>query len=926
MAEVAVVIRVDTQGAEGAEQLIRGLTGSAGAAERATQAGAVLERQRQQLAQAAIRLAVAERDYGRALSLVDSQLAQSRGNATEQLNLLRQRATIERQVAAESAAAARAADVAARQQAAGIAAQARAAQQAATVRTRAAQQAAAAETRAAQQAATAEAQAKREREQSAQSAIRAAVAHQDYGRALSLVQAQLNALRPGTAAHNNTLAEQARITREAEAATRGGGSALDDLVGSLGGAAVAFSAFRVAAEGFRLDAQVDASNRSLRVFLGNSQEANEILQAGARFGDKYAFTQTEVAEALRTSAQLFDKTSVGADKMLEILARLGEVNPQEGIQGAAYAVRELVSGDITSLVERFNISRDAARALKEEIQSGADVGVVLDRALNDLGATNELLRQRTEGSQGALNKLKVESQEAKVALGDLIETFGGTALLNAFATGLNDIAGGMRLVSNQAKVTAIDLAILARQGAPELIAGLLGIRTETEALTPAADGAGFSIGSLAQTTGIATEKSQEHAAVQRDLASALLDQAGTSATADVEAAKLALTQQRLTDIARQVESGTLGLASAQGIIRAEFGANATKVLELLPVYQALIRLQNQLNLPGAVGKAVSGAVGDATRAAKEQAAYQRQIADAKYDLLGNEQKLAALQQRLAGGNLTELERLKIQKDIQQVQQQIAADQQRNAKAGTTAANKAERQAEQAAREAERAAAELEKARDDLRSTEEKLAVRKARLATATDETERLKLIKEIRDLEQDITEERERQLKAALDARELALDDAEADAEALKRREQAQAILRNEATSEAQKAAARRTLERLRIEDAQRALELAEKQREAGNQVALPGGPAVPGTVAPGAAIPLGPVVPVGVPSVAIPGMVTPTAQALRLQFNITANLIVDGAVAARAIFPSFEENIVSAMNGAFDRTIATGALETGGP
>lgn len=304
------------------------------------------------------------------------------------------------------------------------------------------------------------------------SEIAAARAAGDHAKALGIIQSELGRTAQGTVRYNQLLAQQSRaqaaLARQTATGlgTRGGlpilpreltqfgPEALDQiksgLLGIVGPAALVTAGFTavgraidLSEESFRLTTALDQTTNAINVQLRGIRSTAEIYQSAAQFADKYKFTQLETNEALRSSVGILRSSTSSAEDLLGVLARLQVASPEQGLQGAALAVKELQGGDIQSLVERFEISRAAANKMKGEIQGGADAVQVLAKYLNDSGITMETLANRTVGATGKMNELKVETESFLRALGG--QTGGpGLQLLEAR---INLTRGATRLLS-----------------------------------------------------------------------------------------------------------------------------------------------------------------------------------------------------------------------------------------------------------------------------------------------------------------------------------------------------------------------------------------------------------------------------------------------------------------------------------------------
>jgi len=256
--------------------------------------------------------------------------------------------------------------------------------------------------------------------------------------------ASITKTRDESAAMGQSLTKQAQQVEQSGSAFAGLGTKLAGLGAAyLGLSAIAGKAI----EGFQLGATLDQNRRTLGTLLQDVEKGNAVFAEAIAFGQKYGYTQQEMGSAVAGAAGIIKNSNQTTEKTLEVLGRLASLNPAEGIEGATVAIKELASGDIVSLAERFNISKTAANAMKDAIVAGADPIQVLDAALSGMGVSADVLSQRMEGANGALLRNKLAGENLMLSLGSLLQAFGATYLLEAFAAGLNTIATGLNFVA-----------------------------------------------------------------------------------------------------------------------------------------------------------------------------------------------------------------------------------------------------------------------------------------------------------------------------------------------------------------------------------------------------------------------------------------------------------------------------------------------
>lgn len=217
-------------------------------------------------------------------------------------------------------------------------------------------------------------------------------------------------------------------------------------LGALGvatsGAQLIGATNQAAEAGRQLNATLDEQQRTLGAVIQNQGRASQAFQEGERFAAQYGFTMRETGDAIRSASTIMRESVAPVNDILSVMSRLAAVSPEQGLQGAAFAIRELAGGDIISLVERFEISRDTARAWRDEIKRGADVVEVLDAGLRDLGFGQDVLEERTKGAAGQQREYNQALEEFQRRLGELKQAGGLQAVQTNLVRGATELLGG----------------------------------------------------------------------------------------------------------------------------------------------------------------------------------------------------------------------------------------------------------------------------------------------------------------------------------------------------------------------------------------------------------------------------------------------------------------------------------------------------
>jgi hypothetical protein len=220
-----------------------------------------------------------------------------------------------------------------------------------------------------------------------------------------------------------------------------GQAAKDSLLSVLGPAAAVGAAYTAAtgivrsfAEAFVFKAELDATTASINAQLKGVRDTSVVYAEAARFANTYKLTQQETTEAIAASIGVMRNSKAGVEDILGVLARLQVLSPEQSLQEAAVAVKALASGDTTSLVTRFEVGRDVATQMKNEIQGGADAVAVMSKFLDDTGIGMDALAAKTEGAAGAIKDLAIAQENVKKAQGEIATSDLGVAAVQQYAT------------------------------------------------------------------------------------------------------------------------------------------------------------------------------------------------------------------------------------------------------------------------------------------------------------------------------------------------------------------------------------------------------------------------------------------------------------------------------------------------------------
>lgn len=194
------------------------------------------------------------------------------------------------------------------------------------------------------------------------------------------------------------------------------------LLGIVGPAAVAGAAITALGatvqsfkNAFTFKAELDATTRAITTNLEGIRDQGAVFREAQQFADRYRLTQKETTEILANSTDILRSSSASVSDLESSLLRLQSRDPSKPISEAARALRELNSGDTTTIKELFNISANDANRMKNEIAAGGDAVAVLNGYLDRAGVGMAVLENRSKGAAGAMNEQKIAQEQLALA-------------------------------------------------------------------------------------------------------------------------------------------------------------------------------------------------------------------------------------------------------------------------------------------------------------------------------------------------------------------------------------------------------------------------------------------------------------------------------------------------------------------------------
>lgn len=364
-----------------------------------------------------------------------------------------------------------------------------------------------------------------------------------------------------------------------------GDGVASSIMGMVGPVAVASAAFGAAAatvqsfaDAFKFKAALDATTLSVNAQLKGVRESGQVWAQASTFAQKFKLTQQETTQAVAASIGVMRSSKASVEDILGVLARMQVLSPEQSLEEAAIALKALASGDTTSLVTRFEVGRDVANQMKQEIQGGADAVQVMSKFLGDTGIGMDVLAAKTEGASGKMKDLAIAQENLKLAQADFAQGPGMVVLEGQIRV----VTGATRLLSGDfdAMGQSIHNAIV---GSSDDIATL---NADMDALQGTQSQAGVTAATAAEAQNAYTRaileggtEAEATAAREAVLSAAMMATAqATQVSTDIEQQRINVLNAAAA-LSQQAEAAEIGYASALEMsgVQARAGAMAAQM-------------------------------------------------------------------------------------------------------------------------------------------------------------------------------------------------------------------------------------------------------------------------------------------------------------------------------------------------------------
>lgn len=184
------------------------------------------------------------------------------------------------------------------------------------------------------------------------------------------------------------------------------GKALGGLMDGLGKVGLAGMGIKALAEGARglgdamgvgLLSEMEQVRASINAFTKDGTQTEAILKQIRTEANLTPYAFKELATATAALMPVAKQSGIALMDLVKEAEILAASNPMEGLAGASFSLREAMTGDFTSIIERFNLSRQTINKLKAE---GVPNLEIIRRAMKEMGFDEDLIAAKAQTLQG----------------------------------------------------------------------------------------------------------------------------------------------------------------------------------------------------------------------------------------------------------------------------------------------------------------------------------------------------------------------------------------------------------------------------------------------------------------------------------------------------------------------------------------------
>ena len=186
-----------------------------------------------------------------------------------------------------------------------------------------------------------------------------------------------------------------------------GAAAIVGGIGSVGSAVFGLGALN----------EIEQVRASINAFTKDGAQTENIIGQIKKEAASTPFAFAEMAKATASLMPVAKSSGVALMDLVKEAEVLAASNPLEALEGASFSLRKAMTGDFTSIIERFNLSRQTINKLKEE---GVPNIEIVRRAMQEMGFDSDLIAAKANTLEGRWSTFKDTLTELSTKMGQPI--------------------------------------------------------------------------------------------------------------------------------------------------------------------------------------------------------------------------------------------------------------------------------------------------------------------------------------------------------------------------------------------------------------------------------------------------------------------------------------------------------------------------
>lgn len=161
--------------------------------------------------------------------------------------------------------------------------------------------------------------------------------------------------------------------------------------------------------GLRAAQNIKQIDLMFNIMSGSQEKANQNMASLEKLAAKTGEPITRLKEGASSLLPVIKGTNADLGQLFSVAQRLGTLDPMQGTAGAAFALREFMSGEYLSLVRRFEMPRQKLIEIKN--QAGGDSAKMVEglaKLIDQMGLTEEKAAEMGRSGAYAFDKLNDE--------------------------------------------------------------------------------------------------------------------------------------------------------------------------------------------------------------------------------------------------------------------------------------------------------------------------------------------------------------------------------------------------------------------------------------------------------------------------------------------------------------------------------------